>query len=634
MKCFVKSLVIFFASLSFCYASIGENFKQDFEDNLKTLQHLKTKIESLKEKDYEDYFGEANVSEDQFEKALFLFRFSEQYTRGLQVQTGLSSEDEENIRARSFLLYCKQLPLIKNLYNEKARLLRHSAYSTDLQQCIEAVNFYPKYFAKKHETASSFLKMEKHKTLGIRSAKAKLDWYAVYLHKYDWTFEQKKQALNITHRINQLDIEKISLPEGYKNALKRHLDSIKRSLSNLLKTNINLMFVHDKPIDIANSGELLIDFEQLGKNQNHLDSVQEFAYNPLNIEFSDAQTRYILSDEEREKSKYLLDQCLEMRAQIVLSKTLGLPHPIGVPKKKNTPSKRKKGKLTRPQPTRHNQTTLAKKPDAIISDLTPSPGMEASSSTETTKNDLDKLDIGEQKGELVRDPVLPTDTGASCSSHSLDHSFSESQHFSLPLQNIPSSSSDPVVVENDQRDSDEVFVKAWLADIIKETQSNDDNFGIFQKALRLSSLLTHHPELLEQTQEATTGLAIRLQRYKEKSSLKRLSHAVPEKLESSFLNFMTTPLCYLKNIRFGLVNNLLENLGVKIDKSMEGSRIGFSFTDKIGRYRTSIHLHDKDNGELDGGRISSLRKFLIDCGFIYNEIQPSAPQKLVRRGAR
>lgn len=148
--------------LSFCYANIGENFKQDFEDNLKTLQRLKTKIESLKEREYEDYFGETNVSENQFETALFLFRFSEQHTRGLQVQSSLSGEDEEKIRTRSFLLYCKQLPLIKNLHDEKAHLRKHSPYLIDPRQCIEAVSFYPKYFDKKHEVASSFLKIERH----------------------------------------------------------------------------------------------------------------------------------------------------------------------------------------------------------------------------------------------------------------------------------------------------------------------------------------------------------------------------------------------------------------------------------------------------------------------------------------
>jgi hypothetical protein len=631
MKLFAKSLVIFFVLLSFCYANISENFKQDFEDNLKTLQHLKKKIESLKKREYEDYFGDTNVSENQFETALFLFRFSAQHTRGLQVQSSLSGEDEEKIRTRSFLLYCKQLPLIKNLHDEKAHLRKHSPYLIDLQQCIDAVSFYPKYFDKKHEVASSFLKIERHKALGIKSAKIKLNWYAVYLHKYDWTFEQKKQALNITHRINQLDLEELSLPEDYKNALKRNLDSIKRSLSNLLKPNINLMFVRDTPIDIAHSGEILIDFEQLGKNQNYLDSIQEIVYNPLNIEFTGAETHCILSDEEREKSKYLLDKWLEMKSQIALSKTLGLPPPIEMPRKKNTPSKRKKGKFAKPQPTKHNKATLRKKPEELISDLPHSPGMEASSSTEATQSDLGKPDMGEREGELAPDHALSTEIEASCSSHPVDLSLSESQHLSLPSRSVASSSSDLGVVETDKSDSDEVFVKDWLADIIRETQSNDDNFGIFHKALRLSSLLTHHPELLEQTQEATASLAIRLQRYKDQSSLERFSHAIPEKLESSFLNFMTTPLCYLKNIRFGFVNNLLENLGVKIDKSMAGSRIGFSFIDKVGRHHTSIHLHDKENGELDGGRISALRKFLIDCGFMYNEVQTPAPQKLIRR---
>lgn len=78
---------------------------------------------------------------------------------------------------------------------------------------------------------------------------------------------------------------------------------------------------------------------------------------------------------------------------------------------------------------------------------------------------------------------------------------------------------------------------------------------------------------------------------------------------------METPLSYLKGLRFRIVETFFNALGIKIDKKAAGSRIHFSFRD----HETSIHLHDKHNGEIDGGRISSLRKFLIDCGFTYSE---------------
>lgn len=113
-----------------------------------------------------------------------------------------------------------------------------------------------------------------------------------------------------------------------------------------------------------------------------------------------------------------------------------------------------------------------------------------------------------------------------------------------------------------------------------------------------------------------------------------LSHKIPQNLESDFLYFMDTPIRYLKGLRFGLVSTLFENLDIKINRSMAGSRIHFSFRDKQGHYETSIHLHDKHNGELDGGRISSLRKFLIDCGFVYSETQNSPTKKFARRVGR
>lgn len=58
----------------------------------------------------------------------------------------------------------------------------------------------------------------------------------------------------------------------------------------------------------------------------------------------------------------------------------------------------------------------------------------------------------------------------------------------------------------------------------------------------------------------------------------------------------------------------------------------FSFRTKQDHYETSIHLHDKHNGELDGGQcLSTLRKFLIDCGFIYSETQSAPAQTLGSR---
>jgi hypothetical protein len=139
-------------------------------------------------------------------------------------------------------------------------------------------------------------------------------------------------------------------------------------------------------------------------------------------------------------------------------------------------------------------------------------------------------------------------------------------------------------------------------------------------------MIVEHPLLIEQAQQATASLAAKLQLFEKSSVIKPLFYKVAASSESDFLYFMETPLCYLKSLRFGFVNALFEKLGIKVDKEMAGSRIHFSFKHN----KTSIHLHDKHNGELEGGRISSLRKLLIDCRFMIDETQSFATQKSAR----
>ncbi len=180
--------------------------------------------------------------------------------------------------------------------------------------------------------------------------------------------------------------------------------------------------------------------------------------------------------------------------------------------------------------------------------------------------------------------------------------------------------------ENLETEDPYAFVRKWLADIRKRSQSQDGAFGIFAKAGELDSMIVKHPELIEQAQHATASLATRLQMFEQSSIIKPLSHRVSVSLEPDFLYFMETPLCYLKSLRFGFVNVLFEKLGIKVAQDRDGSRIHFSFKNN----KISIHLHDKHKGELDGGRISSLRKFLIDCRFMIDETQNLVTQKPVR----
>ncbi len=74
---------------------------------------------------------------------------------------------------------------------------------------------------------------------------------------------------------------------------------------------------------------------------------------------------------------------------------------------------------------------------------------------------------------------------------------------------------------------------------------------------------------------------------------------------------METPITYLhNNLRFGVITRLVKGLGGTIDPSRNESRISLT----LNKITTSIHLHDANNGILEGGRISSLRKFLIEAG--------------------
>lgn len=114
MNIVFKSFFILCCSLSFCFAGVGDDFIQDFERNANTLKQIKEKIENLTENKHKEYFCNSEGGVDQFNKAHLLFKFSEEQTRTLlQAQIGYSEEDAGKIRARSFLIYCKQLPLKK-----------------------------------------------------------------------------------------------------------------------------------------------------------------------------------------------------------------------------------------------------------------------------------------------------------------------------------------------------------------------------------------------------------------------------------------------------------------------------------------------------------------------------------------
>ncbi len=155
----------------------------------------------------------------------------------------------------------------------------------------------------------------------------------------------------------------------------------------------------------------------------------------------------------------------------------------------------------------------------------------------------------------------------------------------------------------------------WLASITHSASCQDGKAaGILHKAYQLAKDLEKHPMLLEEIEQATSEVARRLQdTLKVNPTTQPLASVcyVPKNYEDIFSYFFETPIKYLKDIRFGLVRRLIEGLGGIIDIGRAGSRIHFT----LNSQKTSIHLHDSLNGTLDGGRITSLRKFIVDAGF-------------------
>ena len=613
-------------SLSFCFAGTGEEFKQDWTSSITILKNLKHKMDALQESDHGQYFAKEDVSERQLDRAKTLFRHSlnstEHYLQDLvrtsQINVACSSQaNEETTGKFAFQYYCLQLPIIKNLYDEQALAQPHSPYFTDLERCIESVNFYSKHFTLTEETMAYFSKIQPNgKRGGLKN-------YAVYFNENDWFFLQRRQVRSILSRLNQMDLDKLHLPANYKEYLQIEIEKIKKAISNIFKGPVISSILKEKSYqDLAAAGQTYTFSRPLTKNQLAIQYALGIAFNPFALNFTSNShpEKISLSDEEQAISTNLLNQLLALNT---------LLRPTCQPKKgKVHPTKRKKGTLVKPQA----RTTKVITPIRVFSTIANDSFV--SQDPVITLSELEKpestLFVRDLVEQLIRDLPLPVQ-GEPSSSHDPMIEY-PSQLTSSSSTSSTSSPHDPITRQEELENVS--FVKKWLADIIKASQSNNGAFGVFQKAWGLASMIEKNPDLLEQIQEATAGLATRLQMLEQSSLIHPLSHKIPQNLESDFLYFMDTPIRYLKGLRFGLVSTLFENLDIKINRSMAGSRIHFSFRDKQGHYETSIHLHDKHNGELDGGRISSLRKFLIDCGFVYSETQNSPAKKFARRVGR
>lgn len=594
MKAISYILFFLYCSVSFCFAGSMEEFKEDFESSVTKLSALKDKINSLSESDLQEYLEEtyssfdANILQETirelFNKCYSLTKEHHTFSIESNLFDSLLKDNPKRQGQASFTLYCRAIPLLKNLYDKKMRARPNSSYSIDLEECIKALSFYPKYFTNTQEILLSHLKIERIKKKGI------LDEYAVRIDERRIFFDFRRAGRYALNKIALFEnnLEEFNLPTAFREMLVFNIKDVKQAITNSFKINpLARGFEIRKKLNLAELTKVFIP--AWGPDDNYLvfATALGIAYNPL-LTFTEDGVK--LSSEEIRVSQPLFDAWMEKKRIEALPRF----YPGKNSQKKNRVVRKKNNSIKSPI------VDSAKKSKEI------------------------HLFVREWVEKLIED--LPTSTQTSpASSFSTPYPESRSPASSSSTPHLPTAS------QNDLDDEDPyLFVKKWLTEIIKKAQSQDATFVIFQKALRLEATLEKEPYLLEQVQEATTKLAANLQMFEQESSSRFLFNKVSEKLAPAFLEFMDTPLCYLKNLRFGFIRAFFTTLGIKINTGMEGSRIHFTFRDK----HTSIHLHDKHNGELDGGRINSLRKFLIDCGFIYSEMEDSPPQKPTRGGRR
>jgi chemotaxis methyl-accepting protein methylase len=73
VKYILKSFFFLCCSLSFCFAGVKEDFRQELEGSVAILKSLDERISHLEEANYETYFGQAVKRLGQVEKAKELF---------------------------------------------------------------------------------------------------------------------------------------------------------------------------------------------------------------------------------------------------------------------------------------------------------------------------------------------------------------------------------------------------------------------------------------------------------------------------------------------------------------------------------------------------------------------------------
>lgn len=587
MEWFMKELFFILWSFVFfvpsCFGNIIEDFKRDSFESLNTLKQINESIKQLDDKESKSYFGEVAAAR-RFKQARTLFEQAEKsinsyHNQILSLLDGVTTPKELSLRL--FLPFCHQFYLIKGFHHLRDTSKEDSLCKKHTEDSLKAFSIYEKYWTDDESILFTYLNIEpaKKRPDGIQRYSLHVDEKAHFLFV-------KKTMRNITNRIEILNgffqLNNLLLEKRYKQELLQQLRNIEEHFRRAKGTSL-VSLVRDpnfgelRKTDL--STEALSIPEEIFDTLNFLRHSARVVFEPFSLSFyglEGRQDHLNLTPAEKQNAISLFTDFMEKRQE------------ASQPQKKEKKSvKKKKNTKKKKQLKKKNALKLAR------------------CNEEKEKNELPAED--ESSFSLQDTVIEQQDTKDGAALASMQPSAEDSK---------PSNRSSSLLSEepNDEKVeaiNDALNILQTLQDATRGQSSN--YFFIYHKAYSLSISLREKPELLEQVQNGISQLSLKLQELNMRNSnLKPKVYPVPKLLESEFNYIMETPLCYLKGIRFGSVRVFLEKLGATIDPSHEGSRIGIQLNGK----KTSIHLHDSKNGELDGGRIMNLRKLLIDAAYV------------------
>lgn len=402
-----------------------------------------------------------------------------------------SSDSPEDIGQLSFTFYCRTIPLLKNLFDEKSLDL-DSLYAADLEDCIHAINVYPKYFTWVEEVLSHHLKIKLEGKKALKSAhRSALSTYAVHIDERQILFNIRRILRPVLNKVNLLEscLERFQLPLLYKNELAQFIEETKGHAEFFLKMD-PLSHPALKNRDNQDLGKLAYPYKSAFVNERINDILrtsQQVAYYPLNLKIG----LVCLTIEQRELNQQLLDTLLEEKQTPIRL----LFNPVSKSEKEGPARKARKSIKRKPKPA------MQKPPARVL----PTPASKPSSSQSSmgSSDDLVSSDPTSFVRELLEDIIcnLPIPTKSEPSSYrdsrveevtytpQLVESSSSSSFLSASsASSVPSSSGfssassscDPI--ERQDEVNNVSFVNKWLSDIIKASQFKDDTFFYFAKS--------------------------------------------------------------------------------------------------------------------------------------------------------